>query len=81
MPTYAEIRQRVLATLAPGVEAQPVLWGLAYAALQGGVQGRRWICSPPAGWLHLEGGHEGRWAPGVGKITPHLTPGTLCIKG
>jgi hypothetical protein len=39
MPTYAELRQRVLATLTPGVDVGSVLWGLAYAACQGGVQG------------------------------------------
>jgi hypothetical protein len=39
MPTYAELRQQVVATLPPGVDAVPVRWGLAYAALQGGVQG------------------------------------------
>jgi hypothetical protein len=39
MPTYAELRQRVLATLAPGVAAEPVRWGLAYAALPGGRAG------------------------------------------
>jgi hypothetical protein len=38
MATYAELRQRVLATLQPGADAGPVLWGLASAACQGGVQ-------------------------------------------
>jgi hypothetical protein len=50
MPIYAALRQRVLATLPPGVDAGPVLWGLAYAALQGGVQGANiattsWVCA------------------------------------